>query len=195
MPHVISALRPSWAVPGFPGAERTVSIDDLELGDAPRVLVRSGYTDRLPLGRRVAVLGHDLIALQLATHLANGGHEVTVIDEAGKFGHGVALVKRWRLLHSLREKGAALLTGARDIEVFAGGLRYRNASEQLRSIDVDDVVVATAGPPYGTLAQSLRGNGLQVQTIGDCAGLGYIDGAMRAAADAVAALADLRVRH
>jgi len=107
----------------------------------------------------------------------------------------VALVKRWRVLHSLREKGAALLTGARDIEVLAGSLRYRNTSEQLRSIDVDDVVVAMSGPPDGTLAQSLRDEGLQVRAIGDCTGVGYIDGAMRAAADAVAAIAELRVRH
>jgi 2,4-dienoyl-CoA reductase-like NADH-dependent reductase (Old Yellow Enzyme family)/thioredoxin reductase len=191
----VAALDPDEVIVAT-GARRTggaqpgvaLSIDDLDLAATDAVRARRNGTS-VALGRRVAVLGHDLIALDLAQHFANLGHVVTVLHEAGKFGRGAALVRRWRILHELRESGVALLPEARNIEILASGVRYENTGRQVRAIDVDDVVLAPEGEADTRLADDLRRAGFSVRTVGDCRGLGYVDGAMRDAAAAVAAIA------
>jgi NADPH-dependent 2,4-dienoyl-CoA reductase/sulfur reductase-like enzyme len=151
----------------FPGRELALDIDDLDLREKDRVVIHRGASAE-PLGRRVAVLGHDLIALQLAMHVAGLGHEVSVLDAAPKFGHGVALVRRWRVLHALRERGAALLPQADAISLAATDartarlVRYRNTSGQIRSLEADHVVVARGGRPDRALADALVADGLSV---------------------------------
>ena len=40
------------------------------------------------------------------------GREVTIVGEAAKFGGGLLVVRRMRLLSELREHGVAMLPGA-----------------------------------------------------------------------------------
>jgi 2,4-dienoyl-CoA reductase-like NADH-dependent reductase (Old Yellow Enzyme family)/NADPH-dependent 2,4-dienoyl-CoA reductase/sulfur reductase-like enzyme len=176
----------------IPGASLALTLDDLDLDAADVARVRSIDRQSMPLARRVSVIGHELIALELAQHLAELGHDLTVLHGASQFGRGAALVRRWRILHGLRERGAALLPGARNIEILRSGVRYENSSGQLRTVDTDHVVIAFEGERDTTLVDELRVAGVDVQAIGDCAGVEYIDGAMRGAAAAVARITAVR---
>jgi pyruvate/2-oxoglutarate dehydrogenase complex dihydrolipoamide dehydrogenase (E3) component len=149
----------------------------------------------LPLAKRVTVVGHDLVALELAQHLAELGHDITVLHGASQFGRGAALVRRWRILHALRERGAALLPGADKIEILASAVRYENSSRQVRTVETDQVVIAVEGERDTTLADRLRAAGFDAHAIGDCSGVGYIEGAMRGAAVAVARIVAERARR
>jgi hypothetical protein len=55
-------------------------------------------------------------------------------------------------------------------------------------VPADHVIVATGARGDSTLANGLRAAGLRVVEIGDGTGVGYIEGAIRGAAEAVAAL-------
>ncbi|TXS96075.1 FAD-dependent oxidoreductase [Parahaliea maris] len=142
----------------------------------------------LPLGKNIVVIGAELVGLELAEYLAHRGRNVTVIDSAGRPGAGLYLVRRMRLLHELREEGVVLINRARDIEVGDHRVRYVNYRGQQRSLDADEVIVAQGATGDLSLAEQLQTQGVTVHSIGDCNGVGYIEGAMESAAELVAGL-------
>jgi len=142
----------------------------------------------LPLGRRVVIIGGELVGLELAEFLAERGRRVAVLEESERPGRGLFLVRRMRLLAELKAMGVELLTGAADIAIGAGQVSYRNHRGQLRAVAADHVIVARGATGNSALAEELRGAGFTVHSIGDCNGVGYIEGALEAAAELAATL-------
>jgi hypothetical protein len=140
----------------------------------------------LPLGRELVIIGAELVGLELAEFLAHRGRRVSVIDTAPRPGAGLYVVRRMRLLHELRALGVVLINAAEDIRIGDRQVQYRNYRGQTRTLDAPQVVVATGATGDDSLAQQLRQSGLPVHVIGDCTGVGYIEGAMEAAAELVA---------
>ena len=151
-------------------------------------LIRWASKSWMPLGKRIVIIGSELVALELAEFLAHRGRTVSVVDEVAKFGAGIQIVRRWRVLHEARELGVALLPSARDIRIGDGVVTYVNPHDQVRSIQADHVIIAKGAHGNLDLAEALRAAGFSVHTAGDCNGVGYIDGAMSAAAELAQAL-------
>jgi 2,4-dienoyl-CoA reductase (NADPH2) len=151
-------------------------------------LIRWASKSWMPLGQRIVIIGSELVALELAEFLAHRGRAVSVIDEVAKFGAGIQIVRRWRVLHEARELGVALLPLARDIRIGDGAVIYVNPHDQVRSIQADHVIVAKGAHGNLELANALRRAGFSVHTAGDCNGVSYIDGAMSSAAEVVQAI-------
>lgn len=152
-------------------------------------ILRQASRAWLPLGQRIVVIGGELVGLELAEYLAHRGRQVTVIDESSRSGAGLYLVRRMRLLDELHELGVTLHNKATGISVGERAVSYRNQRGQVRTLAADHVIVAKGATGDTALAEQLRGEGLSVHTIGDCNGVGYIEGAMASAADLVAAIA------
>jgi NADPH-dependent 2,4-dienoyl-CoA reductase/sulfur reductase-like enzyme len=144
--------------------------------------VRQASRVWLPLGKRIIIIGAELVGLELAEYLAERGRQVTVIDSAPRAGTGLYLVRRLRLLEELRHLGVTLLNNAEDIAIGDHEVRYRNYRGQYRSLEVDHVIVAKGATGDASLAEELREAGFTCHTIGDCNGVGYIEGAIEAAA-------------
>ena len=181
--EVVVATGAIWSKAAIPAGDRAHVLggDDLH-----RVVMGEGSgqnTATRALGKHIIIVGSELVALELAEFLARGGHVVTVIDEPAQFGRGLALVRRWRVLSDLRDLGVTLLPQARDIAIGVGTLSYINTGNQTRTLLAENVIVAKGAAADATLANELRALGLKVHTAGDCNGVGYIDGAMRTAAD------------
>ncbi|OCC25513.1 NADH:flavin oxidoreductase [Croceicoccus estronivorus] len=151
-------------------------------------VVRRATHAWMPLGQKVAIIGGELVGLELAEFLNERGREVTVIGEAEKFGGGLLLVRRMRLLAELREHGVAMYPGASDIAITANGVTFTSNDGSAGQVAADHVIVATGAHGDSTLADSLRAAGLPVVEVGDGTGVSYIEGAIRGAAEAVAAL-------
>jgi len=139
-------------------------------------------------GCPIAVIGNDLEALQLASFFARRRYAVTLIGAGSQFGQGVPLVLRWRVLHELRDCGATLLAGARDISIEKETLSYTNRFGQTRTIAAKHVVTAKRTPRNIEEFFILRNEGITVHGIGDCQQVAYIDGAMRSAATLASSL-------
>ncbi len=133
----------------------------------------------LPLGRRVAILGGDLVGVELAGFLAERGREVHVLEETPQLARAMALPRRWRTLHELRERGVRLHTGVHVERITERGVRYREGDEPARLLEVDTVILASAATPNRTLLDALRGVAPEIHELGDCSGVGYIEGALR----------------
>ena len=142
----------------------------------------------MPLGARIVIVGGELVGIELAEFLHERGRKVTVIDDAPRFGKGLTLVRRMRILAELAEHGVALVPGAADIAITRDAVTYSDAAGATQRVPADHVIVAKGASGDLALADALRSAGFNVHAIGDATGVGYIEGAMRGAADAVAAI-------
>jgi 2,4-dienoyl-CoA reductase (NADPH2) len=151
--------------------------------------VRKATHQWMPLGERVAIVGGELVGLELAEFLNERGREVTVVEEGPKFGRGLTLVRRMRLIPELREHGVALHANAADIRITPQGVSFTGEDGAPRTVTADHVIVAKGARGDSTLADRLRGAGFGVREAGDGAGIGYIEGAIRGGARCAAEIA------
>lgn len=142
----------------------------------------------MPLGNRIVIIGGELVGLELAEFLIERGRKVTVIEAGGKVGRGLMLVRRARLVSELIEHGVDLRTSATDIAITRTDVSFTDKEGQTQTVAADHVIVATGATGDTALAERLRAEGFTVHVAGDANGIGYIEGAMRGASEAVEAL-------
>jgi 2,4-dienoyl-CoA reductase-like NADH-dependent reductase (Old Yellow Enzyme family)/aryl carrier-like protein len=151
-------------------------------------MVRKATHQWMPLGKRIVIIGGELVGLELAEFLTERDREVTVIDELARFGGGLTVVRRMRLLDELREHGVGLFPAASAMRIEAGAVRFTDSAGEARTVPADHVIVAKGASGDLRFAEQMRAEGFQVHAVGDCQGVSYIEGAMRGAAEAVNAI-------
>ena len=152
-------------------------------------LVRKATRAWMPLESSVTIVGGELVGLELAEFLSERGRTVNVIEEAPRLGKGLTLVRRMRLLAELAEHGVGLHGGASAIEIGADSMSFTDMAGIRQTVPGGSVIVAKGAEGDLSLADALRAEGFIVHPIGDATGVGYIEGAMRGARQAVRALA------
>lgn len=150
--------------------------------------VRSATRRWMPLGKHITIIGGELVGLELAEFLHERGREVTVLEPAPRLGKGLLLVRRMRLIAELREHGVTMHGGVNDLVIGESHVTFTNVGGEARMVPADNVIVAMGASGDNILADSLRAAGFTVETVGDCNGVSYIEGAMRGAADTVSRL-------
>ncbi|MEN9717416.1 MAG: hypothetical protein RIQ99_294, partial [Pseudomonadota bacterium] len=150
--------------------------------------VRTATRAWMPLGQHVVIVGGELVGIELAEFLQERGRTVTVIEPAPRLGKGLLLVRRMRILSELREHGVALHGGASQIAIGADTVQFTDAAGTAQAIAADHVIVAMGASGDTRLADELRRAGYVVETVGDCTGVSYIEGAIRGGAEAAARL-------
>jgi 2,4-dienoyl-CoA reductase-like NADH-dependent reductase (Old Yellow Enzyme family) len=150
--------------------------------------VRSATRRWMPLGKHITIIGGELVGLELAEFLHERGREVTVLEPAARMGKGLLLVRRMRLIAELREHGVALHSGVNDLVIGESHVSFTAISGEARMVAADNVIVAMGASADNALATNLRAAGFRVETVGDCNGVSYIEGAMRGAAETVSRL-------
>jgi 2,4-dienoyl-CoA reductase-like NADH-dependent reductase (Old Yellow Enzyme family)/NADPH-dependent 2,4-dienoyl-CoA reductase/sulfur reductase-like enzyme len=151
-------------------------------------LVRKATHTWMPLGKNIVIIGGELVGIELAEFLCERGRDVTVVDDAPRFGAGLTLVRRLRILAEIRDHGVGLCPGSKDIQIEPGHVRFTDVAGDEHSVIADQVIVAKGATGDSTQAEAFRRAGLRVHEIGDGTGVGYIEGAMRDAMNAVAAI-------
>lgn len=131
----------------------------------------------MPLGKKVVIVGGGLVGVELAEFLVERGRQVTVLEEGEKFGVELAVVRRWRVLHTLREENVAMIAGAKVVSIEPGRVSYQVA-EEVKVELADSVVLAVGASANHDLADQLKGLDIPLWQVGDCSGVSYIEGAM-----------------
>ncbi|NML28196.1 oxidoreductase [Zoogloea dura] len=132
----------------------------------------------MPLGKRVAIIGGGLVGLELAEFLVERGRQVSVLEEGPSLGRELSIVRRWRVLDSLRQHKAELLTQATVTDIGSKAVSYTTQDGETRSLPADSVVLAIGARPDDRLAKELESVRVPVITAGDGAAIGYIEGAL-----------------
>ncbi len=187
LPHVYSGdeLRDLMTVSGDTGVASKLSLSHRCMLLAGKLLgiTGSGALIRrcshwwMPLGRRVVVAGGGLVGLELAEFLVERGREVSVVEEGSYFGAELAVVRRWRVLHGLREHKVVLRGDTRLLAIEPGSVRLATADGE-ETLAADSVILAAGATGNPGLAESLSARGMEVHIAGDCGGPGYLHGAM-----------------
>jgi NADPH-dependent 2,4-dienoyl-CoA reductase/sulfur reductase-like enzyme len=131
----------------------------------------------MPIGERVVVIGGGLVGLELAEFFVERDRTVSVLHEGEVLGLEMAHPRRWRVLEDLRRHGATLVKQAVIEEIESDAVRYRVGDARDRAM-ADTVVITTGLAPNTALADELRAAGIEPIVIGDCTGVGYIEGAI-----------------
>ncbi len=146
--------------------------------------VRTATKAWMPLGEHIVIIGGELVGIELAEFLHERGRHVTVVEPAPRLGKGLLLVRRMRILAELREHGVGLHGGSSAISIAPEAVTFTDAAGATQQIRADHVIVAMGATGDNTLADHLRAAGFAVETVGDCNGVGYIEGAVRGGAEA-----------
>jgi 2,4-dienoyl-CoA reductase-like NADH-dependent reductase (Old Yellow Enzyme family)/NADPH-dependent 2,4-dienoyl-CoA reductase/sulfur reductase-like enzyme len=155
--------------------------------------VRAATRRWMPLGKRVVIIGGELVGLELAEFLNERGRTVSVVDSVPRFGKGLTIVRRMRLLDELRTHDVALYPGSAEIRIDPEAVHFVDKDGVARDLPADHVIVAKGARGDLATADELEKAGFAVHRIGDATGVGYIEGAMRGAASAVATIHGVEV--
>ncbi len=125
------------------------------------------YTDPDKLGKKITVVGGGLVGCETALHLAENGHEVTVLemlDDIAKDGndsHRRALIPRMAKLLEWK-------CNVRVTEIEADGVRYLNEDKTEQKIDADNIIYAIGMKSNLSTVEKLRFSAPLFYQVGDC---------------------------
>lgn len=131
----------------------------------------------MPIADEVVIIGGGLVGLELAEFLVERGRKVTVLEPGASLGPELAIVRRARVLHLLREHGVRISRGCDIQEITAGSVVFTRKGER-EEVPARQVIIAMGAEPDSRLEEQLAGTGVEVHRIGDCREKSFIDGAI-----------------
>ncbi|WP_204806432.1 FAD-dependent oxidoreductase [Mycobacterium riyadhense] len=143
----------------------------------------------MPVGRRVTIIGGDLVALELAEFLASRGRLVSILEAGRDIAPEVGNKRKTEHMNRLDHLGVAVHVRAAVERITREAVVFTPASGTSRELAADSVVIAGTVEPDTSLFDELIAAlpETQVHAAGDCSGLGLIrkateDGARAACA-------------
>ncbi|WP_232320948.1 NAD(P)/FAD-dependent oxidoreductase [Mycobacterium shimoidei] len=139
-------------------------------------LVRFATRAWMPLGRRVAIIGGDLAAIELAEFLAGRGRFVSILEAGQTIAPEVGNKRRTEHMDRLDRLGVTVHVRASVQRIAADTVEFTPAGGTTRHLPADTVIVAGTPKPDTALFDDLVAAlpNTQVQAAGDCTGLGLI---------------------
>jgi 2,4-dienoyl-CoA reductase (NADPH2) len=128
----------------------------------------------MPLGKKVTIIGGDIIGCELAEFLAKRGRTVNIVHAGEELGEGMTRDDFLRLLPWLEKKGAATYTGAKFEEVTDAGLVITTREGKKTILVADTIVVALPLLPNKAVIKNLGGKARETYAIGSCAEPGLV---------------------
>ncbi|PLW68792.1 FAD-dependent oxidoreductase [Pseudohalioglobus lutimaris] len=138
----------------------------------------------MPLADQIVIIGGGLVGLELAEYLVERGRKVTIVEPGRELGAELAIVRRARVLHMLREHGVDIHAQAPVKEITADSV-VCEIDDETRSFKAKQVIIALGAEGDDSLAGQLDSLDAEVHRIGDCLDVSYIDGAILSARDVV----------
>jgi 2,4-dienoyl-CoA reductase (NADPH2) len=140
----------------------------------------------MPLGRRVAIVGGDLAAVELAEFLAERGREVSLFERGADIAPEVGHKRRAEHMDRLDRLGVLVSTGVEVERIAKGEVRLRRGLGEAVAVPADSVVREVE--PDTVLYAAIRDRVPAAFAAGDCTGLGLIRKATEEGARAACAI-------
>jgi 2,4-dienoyl-CoA reductase (NADPH2) len=152
-------------------------------------LIRTATRAWMPVGRRVVIIGGDLVAVELAEFLAHRGRLVSILEAGKTIASEVGNKRKTEHMDRLDRLGVTVHVRATVERITEDTVVFIPALGTTRQLAADTVVVAGTPEPDTALFDSLvtAMPNAEVHAAGDCTGLGLIrkateDGARAACA-------------
>jgi 2,4-dienoyl-CoA reductase (NADPH2) len=139
-------------------------------------VVRMATRGWMPLGRRVTIVGGDLVALELAEFLASRGRLVSILEAGKAIAPEVGNKRRTEHMDRLDRLGVTVHVRAPVERITPDTVVFTPAGGTTRELAADSVVVAGTLEPDTALFDTLEAAmpDFDVHAAGDCTGLGLI---------------------
>ncbi|WP_090606972.1 FAD-dependent oxidoreductase [Mycobacterium lentiflavum] len=144
----------------------------------------------MPLGRRVVIIGADLVALELAEFLASRGRLVSILESGKDIAPEVGNKRKTEHMDRLDRFGVTVHIRAAVHRITTQGVVFTPVAGTTRELAADSVVIAGSVEPDTALFDSVTAAlpGADVHAAGDCTGLGLIRKATEEGARAACAI-------
>ncbi|MDO9534884.1 MAG: FAD-dependent oxidoreductase [Bacillota bacterium] len=151
--YVIVATGATCNKPDIPGVEKIVDGFDVMEG-------------KVPVGNKVVILGDMGVAMSIAQHLVvNGGHEITIVGKAKKFGTDINPSYVWRVRKKLKEGKVQEVRMSTPLKVTDEGVVVKTPEGEA-TLPADTVIAAKL-ESNRQLVDTLDKAGIKYSTIGD----------------------------
>lgn len=151
--HVIVATGATCNQPDIPGGEKVVNGLDVMEGNAD-------------VGKKVVLLGDMGVAMSIAQHLVvKGGHEISIVGKAKKFGTDINPSYVWRVRKKLKEGGVQEYRLSTPVKVTDEGLVVKTPEGE--TTIAADTIVAAKPESNRQLIDVLEQKGVKFRSIGD----------------------------
>lgn len=169
--EVISAVGAAPIIPPIPG------VTGANVTSAVQV-----YGHEAELGRRVAVIGGGEIGAETGMHLAELGHEVTVLELRDELAADAApsMFRSMMMDYAQSTEGFHWKLGANVTEITKQGVAYQQGGDT-HHLEVDSVVLSVGSLGLSVQAAALYNDGQRVIMVGDCVKAGNLQQAIRTA--------------
>lgn len=152
--------------------------------------VRRATSTWMPVGKRVVIVGGDLVAIEFAEFLAGRGRTVSVLEAGKDIAPEIGWKRKTEHMLRLDRLGVTVHVRAEVSRIVPAGIEFTPVGGALRVLAADTVILAGTPEPELSLYAELtdRLPGVPVEAIGDATGLGLIQKATEDAARVVAGL-------
>lgn len=142
--------------PGIPGV------------DGPNVLSAKDVLSGATVGARITIIGGGVVGCETAEFLADLGKDVTVLEMMDEAAAQMVHALREMLLGRLAMKKVSVLTGVECRRVTGAGVEIATREGVTRTVEADNVVLASGDGPNRTLLEALSKRFAEVHPVGDC---------------------------
>ena len=140
--------------------------------------IRSFTKFWMPLGKRVVIMGGDLVGCQMAEFLVERGRKVTILESQPGLAADMSIPSRWRVMAALRQSGVNMITEVKYEEITEEGVIITTKEGERQTMEADTVILAEDLQPNVELFQAIEGKVRQVYRAGDSAEPRLITGAI-----------------
>ncbi len=133
------------------------------------------------LAKKVVIIGGGEVGVETGMHLAELGHEVTVIEMLDKLASTAPPVHFWELFREAWERLSDFhfVLNARCESIGDGKVTYTDAEGKKQTIEAGSVVLSVGMKPRNGLVMNFIGAAERVMAVGDCDRVGNIQKAIR----------------
>jgi 2,4-dienoyl-CoA reductase (NADPH2) len=169
---IIVATGGRFESPPLPGAEGDHVISGAEIVALVAAARAGDDAVDLQLGEKIAIIGANLIGIELAEYLAKRGKRVHLIEPTRWMAQPAGKKRRGDHTKRLDQLGVPINTGVAIAGIAPEGVMLSLGDGLERMIEADSVLVVGQPEPDSTLLDQIRGLAPEVHAIGDSTGFG-----------------------
>ena len=132
----------------------------------------------MPMGEKVAIVGGDIVACELAEFLVERKRKVTILEEGTDLAVEMSIGRRWSFMQHLRDAGVTMLRNVDFKEITPRGISIVDGEGKEQFVEANTIIIAGGMEPNTEVMDMLSGKAPQVINVGDCAALRLIHGSV-----------------
>jgi len=117
---------------------------------------------------RTVVVGGGPTGCEIAYHLSEKGHQVTIVEMLSNLGSRLESMTKKMLLRKLKDNNVTFRTDSKVIRIEQDGVVIAEKEGGEMTIPADQVVFSIGNRPEDTLFDQIKSMGYEIHRIGDC---------------------------